>query len=90
MIPLAIFFMSLMRVSSRVFQQKNVIHDNYALMIPTSYMMSFLDIAQTTMCAILIIDEGFIQLIPLSIAAGTGGWLGCWLALWLHKRVKKC
>jgi uncharacterized membrane protein YsdA (DUF1294 family) len=86
---LLIFTLGFAKVAARAFQQKNVMHDQFRSVVPTSYVMAFLEVAFVGMSAIEITENGYYSAIPLALAYGTGGWTGCWFAMWLHKRINK-
>ncbi len=85
-----IFFIGFFKVAARAFQQKNVMMDQWLSIIPTSYIMAVLEVAMIGVSAIEIINDGWWSMIPIAISYGTGGWIGCWFAIWLHKKVHKC
>lgn len=86
---IVIFCLGFAKVAARAFQQKNVMHDQFKSIIPTSYIMAVLEIGFVGVSAIQTIEHGYSSIIALAFAYGTGGWIGCWFALWLHKRLKK-
>lgn len=65
----------------RSFQQQNVIFNNYLLIIPISYGMFYIDTYITEQVATHGADAVWF-------ACGTGGWLGCWTSMWIHRRVR--
>lgn len=67
-------------VSLRTFQQINVIHRKYWRVFPTSLAMGVGDVL-----LILMIVRADTWLIGLT--NGLGGALGCYGAMWLHKRM---
>ena len=74
----------------RALQQKNVMHNNYLAVIPTSYLMSALELVAHTMVLGETIINGFTFAAMLYwIAAGTGGATGCCAAMWFHNRYIK-
>jgi len=81
MIELLAFGATLVRVFARAFQQLNVTRGHYLPIIPTSYVMGFLEVIIVS----LIVMEGFSW--PLVFAIGTGGWTGAILAMCLHSRI---
>ena len=86
--PIAIIFtIGFVKVAARAFQQKNVMLDRWMSIIPTSYIMGALEVAMVGVSALEIMREGWVQAIWISIAYSTGGWIGCWFAMWLHKRL---
>lgn len=84
MIYITAFFVPLIYVFLRVFQQRNVAHSEYLLMIITSYGITAFEILSIT----LIVTKGW-ELFPY---LGTGGALGSIAAVKFHKIIKdkKC
>lgn len=89
MVYLTIFVLGFAKVAARAFQQKNVMHDQFAAVVPISYVMAFMEIGFIGISAMSVIENGYLSIIPAAIAYGTGGWMGTWSAIWLHKRLKK-
>lgn len=81
-------FIGFAKVAARAFQQKNVMHDDFKSVVPVSYVMAFLEVAFVGVSAIDIISNGYSSVIWVGIAYGTGGWAGCWFAMWLHKKIR--
>ena len=80
----ALFLNYFFYVGVKVLQQKNVMHDHYARMIPVSYLMAFGDVF-----GIFAESKAAMAGEPLAwlvVAAGTGGWMGGVLAMWAHNR----
>lgn len=77
---LVLFFSALLYVALRAFQQRNVTMDNYGLVVPTSMLMSAVD----AYLMINVVKNGWS--IPLVIAVGLGGGIGCIFAMKFHKR----
>ena len=89
MIYLTIFALGYAKVAARAFQQKNVMHDQFLAVVPISYIMAVMEIGFIGISAVTVIEDGYSSIIPAAFAYGTGGWLGTWSAIWLHKRLKK-
>jgi len=64
----------------RAFQQRNVVHDNYLWIVPTSYLMATGDV----FIIAFIAHAGWN--IWIVLANGTGGALGCLSAMYIHRR----
>ncbi len=80
---LAMFGAVFCYVFVRAFQQRNVAFANYRWMIPTSYVMAFLDV----FIIVFVSKSGWS--LPIVLANGTGGCLGCIGAVFLHRRFIK-
>ncbi len=80
MIHITAFLVTFIYVFLRVFQQRNVSHEEYWWMVGTSYLITAFEILNIS----LIVSKGWI-LFP---ALGTGGAIGSILAVQLHKRLK--
>ena len=80
---------SFVKVAARAFQQKNVIHNKYLSVVPTSYLMAFTEIVVLSLSTMQIIEHGWLQSVPVALAYGTGAWTGCWLAMWLHDKLHR-
>lgn len=84
-----LFLVGFAKVAARAYQQKNVMHDNWLAIIPTSYVMAFMELGLLGVAAIDIVNNGMWRILPLALAYGTGGWLGAWAAMWLHNRLNR-
>jgi len=84
MIYVTAFFVPLVYVFLRVFQQRNVLHEEYWWMVGTSYLITAFEILNVT----LIVSRGWELFLPL----GTGAAIGSVLAIIFHKKLKdrKC
>ena len=78
---IAPFIASFFFIALRAFQQRNVIHDNFLWVVPTSILMA----ATEAIVFVNIAKQGW-QL-PLVLAVGVGSGLGCVTAMYIHKRV---
>lgn len=78
---LAAFLSSFTHVAVRAFQQLNVQHHRVAWVLPCSLLMGL-----TEVCGVVLIvrSESFLIFLPL----GFGGAAGCWLAMFLHRRLR--
>lgn len=82
-----VFLIGFCKIAARAFQQKNVMTDQFLSIIPISYIMGFLEISMIGISAIEIMNEGWMNAIPLVFFYSTGGWMGCWFAIWLHRKI---
>ncbi len=74
------FFVPLVYVFLRVFQQRNVAHEEYTWIVLTSFGITAFEILSIT----LIVSKGWALFIPLA----SGGAIGSVLAVIIHKRLK--
>lgn len=82
--PISLFFITFAQVFFRAFQQKNVIHNKFAWVTPLSFGMAT--------CEILIITVIVASEAPILwsiIGMGSGGGIGCMLAMLLHNKLRK-
>lgn len=87
--PLLLFFITFFYVFAKAFQQRNVVFDKFWSIPVLSYVMAYCELAGLGVGVLDIATNGWDRLIILGFAHGTGGTLGCWLAMWLHKKVHK-
>ena len=86
MIYLTLTALSFTYVFIKAFQQRNNIHNNW-LMIPVmSYGLGFCEIATIYLGLTEVYASGPMSLLWVAIANGTGGCIGCMLAMWVHNR----
>ena len=78
----ALFFSSLVVIAMRAFQQLNVQHHRYMWVPPVTAMMTVCEVLTVTG---IIKASSLYAAIPLTF----GGVLGCWLSMWLHKRMRE-
>lgn len=80
---IALFAMSFLCVGVRAFQQQNVTHRRYKLIVPTSYVFSFVDLF------VLYYGLNSFSHAPIltGFIVGTAAWLGCWASIFLHTRI---
>lgn len=76
------FAASFIFIFLKAFQQLNVVHRQYLMVIPTSMLMSACEIGVVA----LVVKTGWGWLV---IFTGLGGGLGCVLAMSLHKFTMK-
>lgn len=81
---LALLINSFCYVGLKVWQQKNVIGNHYAWMVPTSYLM-----AAGEVYGVSVVSRGGFQW-QIVAAIGTGAWIGAFCAMslynWLNRR----
>ena len=83
MLYLTLFAATVLGVSAKAAQQLNVQHHRLSWVPPVSYAMAFTEIVIISQVA----TAG--GSIPLLVAAmGTGGWVGCIIAMELHRRFR--
>jgi hypothetical protein len=85
MIYITIFVVYFIYVFLRAFQQRNVIHNNYMMILPVSYGMALCDAGMMYSIATYATDSW--ELIKLAACAGTGGGIGCIAAMLSHDRM---
>ena len=83
MIWLKLWFMSLCLVGVRAFQQKNVMGDHYARIVPTSYAFALCDMAVVYSGLQTWVSDPLFTVLSI----GTGAWMGCWASLYIHKKL---
>lgn len=76
------FVASFVFIFLKAFQQLNVVHKQYWLVIPTSMLMSMCEIGIVA----LVVKQGWGWLV---LFTGAGGGIGCVCAMWLHKFTNK-
>lgn len=81
----SIFCVSFIKVAARAFQQLNVVHGKFLQVVPTSYVMACSEIFVTGYGAAQFVSGNYADALLVGIAYGTGGWMGCWLAMWAGK-----
>ena len=81
MMYITLFFTSLTFIALRAFQQLNVQHDRYLWVPPTTACMAVVEVLTITN----VVRSGSLwAAVPMAI----GGVLGCWLSMWLHRRMR--
>ena len=83
MIYLKLWALSYALVAVRAFQQKNVMGDYYWRALPTSYVFAGMDL----MALYFGLDQFGEDPWPTVFAMGTGGWMGCWTSMFLHRKL---
>ena len=85
-----LFLANFIYIALKAFQQKNVMHDQYKLMVPTSCSMAICEFFITgTIATIAISGNGFIHTAVNVLSIGLGGGLGSVLATLYHHRIKE-
>lgn len=79
---IAAFVASFLFVGLKSAQQLNVVHDQYALVIPTSMLMAACEVYVVANVA----SAGWHW--PLVLSVGFGSGLGCVASMLLHKRMR--
>ena len=74
------FLVSLSYIALKAYQQLNVMHGEYKLMLPISFLMA---LCEVTVVAFVVKTSLWI-LIPI----GLGGGLGCMASTYLHSKRK--
>ena len=75
------FCVSFVYVGLKVYQQKNVIHNKYWWVLPTSMLIQICEVT----IVVLIIQQGF----TIAAATGLGAGLGAIGAMWLHDKLRR-
>lgn len=75
-----------MFVFFKALQQRNVIHNNHLAVFPTSMAMAVFEVMVYGTIAATFIRHGAMEALPLAVAMGLGGGLGCNVAMLLHNR----
>lgn len=84
---LIIFCTTYLFVFAKAMQQLNVARDKWALVPVFSYMMAYMEYLGLGIGIADVIANGYSRILFIGFAAGTGGWLGSWTGMWLHKRL---
>lgn len=88
--PLSLFMANFIYIALKAFQQKNVMHDQYKLMVPTSCSMAICEYFITgTIALIAISGNGFVHTAVNVLSIGLGGGLGSVLATYYHHKIKE-
>jgi hypothetical protein len=88
---LSLFGATLALVATRAFQQLNVFKHRWLLIPPTSYIFAttelWLFLNVVGVATILGEEPSFQVVLYAGVAMGTGGWMGCFLAMWLQGKL---
>lgn len=85
MIYALIFCVALIRVFARALQQLSVVNYRWARVPLISYLMTFSDYFQWGVAAYFTAEHAWLTAVLVALIAGTGSWIGTYLAMWLHK-----
>lgn len=87
--PVVLFSINFGYIALKAFQQKNVMHDNYVAMLPTSIGMAYCEtFIMGTIAVIAVAGNGWIDAAINATAMGLGGGLGSVAATWYHNRLR--
>ena len=81
MIFFVAFLVSFVYVFLKAFQQLNVVHGEYKLMLPISYLLA--------LCEVFTIGAIVATSPWIFLSIGTGGGLGCMLSCYTHGVMQK-
>jgi len=85
---LQLFASSLFLVTCKAFQQENVLHRHWRLIPPTSYVFAAAELVLLH-GGYRVITSGSLWVGALGVLSlGTGAWLGCYLAMFIHDRMR--
>lgn len=82
---IGLFFVNMVSVSLRVWQQLNVMQSEYLAIVPTSYGMAAM-LVLTTLGVLSLGKDVPNQMVGI-LCIGTGGWIGSWMSIYLHARI---
>lgn len=86
MIHLAAFAVAMLRVYLRAAQTHHVLHYRWLRVPPFSYGMSMTDVFLWGSAGFFGAEGDVMALIAFGLSAGTGGWLGAWIAMYCNER----
>lgn len=78
----SVFFVSLVYIFIKAFQQLNVVHDAYKWVVPCSLMMAASEVFVISMVAT---NKEWWLFLPMGLGAGCGAMI----SMFLHKRLVK-
>ncbi len=85
----ALFFTNLLYIALKAFQQKNVMHDNYKAMLPTSCAMAMCEVfIMGTVAVLAVSSTGFVHTAINAVAMGLGGGIGSITATFYHNKLR--
>lgn len=87
MIIVVVFFLTLFYVFLKAFQQRNVTLNTPKTILPISVLMGVCEYTGMGIAGITAANSGLLMTASLGIVAGFGGAVGCFAAMWLHKRM---
>lgn len=82
-----LFAASFGSVALKAFQQLSVIHERHFLIPPVSYGMALFDVLIISQVAFSTMVNGE-SVWMIALVTGTGGWLGCFGSMAVHRRVR--
>ena len=82
-----VFLITLFYVALKVFQQRNVTLDHHKTIVPVSILMGVCEYTGVGIAGMTAANDGILAATFLGIGAGTGGAIGCYIAIYLHKKV---
>lgn len=88
---IGLFITNFIYIFLKAFQQKNVMHDEWKFVLPTSLGMAFCEVFVIGVIAKIVSSSEFdaMHLIINALAIGSGGGLGCMASMYLHGRLKQ-
>lgn len=78
---IAAFVVSTIYVGTKSLQQLNVVHENRTAILPCSLLMALMEVSGILL---IVKAESFMVFVPI----GFGGWIGCLIGMYLHKRLR--
>jgi FtsH-binding integral membrane protein len=88
--PLSLFIANFAYIFLKAFQQKNIQHDNYPLIMPTSLGMACCEYFIMGTIALVAVGGHSLAQTVLNIAAiGTGAGLGAMCAMYKYNQMRK-
>lgn len=75
------FMVSFAFVALKAFQQLNVVHGQFGLVVPTSILMGAAEVYLVG----AVVRDGFLLVLPM----GLGGGLGCIFSMLLHRWLRR-
>lgn len=87
-VPFVVFVATYFFVLAKSMQQLNVCYDRWRWVPVLSYAMGYLEYLGMGIGVADVVTNGYWRILILGFMAGTGGWLGSWSGMWLHKRLK--
>ena len=77
-----LFFITLAYIALKAFQQLNVQHDRYWWVPPCTFGMAVCEVVSITS---VVKADTLWAIAPIAV----GGTIGCWFAMWFHKRLRR-
>ena len=82
-----VFFLTVFYVFLKAFQQRNVTMDKKNTILPVSLMMGICEYTGIGIAGVEAATHGILAASTLGVSAGLGGAIGCYAAIYLHKRM---